>query len=698
MVNAFEIIGRIILEGQEEVSKGLVKIGEDLDKIGSKVSSFGEGISKFGTKLLPLSTGMGALITQGVKYNAQMEQFEANLTTLLGSSDKAQQLLSDLKQMASTTPFATSDLIDATQVMVGFGIEADKAQEYLGYLGDIAMGDSNKLSGLSLAFSQVQSAGKLTGQDLMQMINQGFNPLLYISKQTGESMAEVKDRMSKGAVSAEEVANAFAYATSEGQPFYQAMEKGAETISGRISTLKDNFMTLIGTLTEAFLPVLSDIIDRAMALIGYFSNLDESQKKFAAGIMGVVTAAAPFLITLGKIVSFAGNLISGFGQLVTVLGRVAGAINPINLAITALIGIIVYLWNTNEEFRNNIIAIWNEIKDTIGSFIEDFKVKLDELIQAMQPTIEAITMLWEEFCDFIAPLIEATFGFIRDLIQEVLNIILAAVDFFIAAFSGDWEDLGESVISIVQGFLQIISNAFSFAWNAIKTVFSPAVNFFSGIWNGVKNIFSGVKEFFRKGFADAYNVIEKLFSPLTNFFRGVWTGIKSVFNKIAEVIGGAIKSTVEKAVNGVLSTATKIINGFISAINGAIGAINAIPGVKIKKLTKLETPKLAEGAVLEDGPRQVIAGEAGAEAIIPLERNTRGLDLIASKLFERMPHVQDASLEEKLDEMIRLMKALLTRNITLDSRVLVGQLAPMMDTELGTIYEAKGRGGRATAW
>lgn len=147
-----------------------------------------------------------------------------------------------------------------------------------------------------------------------------------------------------------------------------------------------------------------------------------------------------------------------------------------------------------------------------------------------------------------------------------------------------------------------------------------------------------------------------------------------------------------------LSTATKIINGFISAINGAIGAINAIPGVKIKKLSKLETPQLAEGAVLEDGPRQVIAGEAGAEAIIPLERNTRGLDLIASKLFERMPHVQDASLEEKLDEMIRLMKALLTRNITLDSRVLVGQLAPMMDTELGTIYEAKGRGGRATAW
>lgn len=147
-----------------------------------------------------------------------------------------------------------------------------------------------------------------------------------------------------------------------------------------------------------------------------------------------------------------------------------------------------------------------------------------------------------------------------------------------------------------------------------------------------------------------------------------------------------------------LSTATKIINGFISAINGAIGAINAIPGVKIKKLSKLETPKLAEGTVLEKGARHVIAGEDGAEAIIPLERHTRGLDLIASKLFERMPHVQDASLEEKLDEMIRLMKALLTRNITLDSRVLVGQLAPMMDTELGTIYEAKGRGGRATAW
>ena len=100
-------------------------------------------------------------------------------------------------------------------------------------LGDVSQGNKERFDSLTLAFAQVGSAGKLSGQDLLQFVNAGFNPLNEISKMTGESMAELKERMSAGGVSAEEVAEAFKHATSEGGQFYQAMEHRAKPLTGR---------------------------------------------------------------------------------------------------------------------------------------------------------------------------------------------------------------------------------------------------------------------------------------------------------------------------------------------------------------------------------------------------------------------------------------------------------------------------------
>jgi tape measure domain len=127
-----------------------------------------------------------------------MEQYATSFEVMLGSSEAALAKIAELKEFAAKTPFEMTDLANATKVMLGFGIESDKASEMLKVLGDISQGDSAKLSSLTLAFSQMTSTGKLMGQDLLQMINAGFNPLNEIAKQTGETMAEVKERMSAG--------------------------------------------------------------------------------------------------------------------------------------------------------------------------------------------------------------------------------------------------------------------------------------------------------------------------------------------------------------------------------------------------------------------------------------------------------------------------------------------------------------------
>ena len=143
--------------------------------------------------------------------------------------------------------------------MMSFGLSSEFAFDKLKQIGDIAMGDSQKMQSLSLAFSQATSAGKLQGQDLLQMINAGFNPLNEISKRTGESMTSLKERMSAGKISADELSLAFQWATEEGGLFYQGAEKAGDTVAGKWNSLKDTLSEMAISIFNVIQPVLRPI-------------------------------------------------------------------------------------------------------------------------------------------------------------------------------------------------------------------------------------------------------------------------------------------------------------------------------------------------------------------------------------------------------------------------------------------------------
>lgn len=191
-------------------------------------------------------------IKVGLAFNSEIEDYTANFKVMLGSYQEAQTMVGSLKDMAADTPFDLSSLADATQTLLAFQVPAGKTEKVLQMLGDVALGDKNKLSSLALVFGQVSSAGRLTGQDLLQFINQGFNPLNYIAQRTGESMEALRDRMSKGRVTVEEVTQAFEDATSEGGQFYKGMETASKTTSGMLSTLQDDARALVGRIVQPF--------------------------------------------------------------------------------------------------------------------------------------------------------------------------------------------------------------------------------------------------------------------------------------------------------------------------------------------------------------------------------------------------------------------------------------------------------------
>lgn len=307
---------------------GIEKLGS-IAKAGLKVTASAIGA---------VSGAFGAAVLSGVKYNSQMEQYITSFGTMLGSAEEATKLVNNLKEMGAKTPFETSDLAKASQTLLAFGTSAEDLLPTLQMLGDVSQGNKERFDSLTLAFAQVGSAGKLSGQDLLQFVNAGFNPLNEISKMTGESMAELKERMSAGGVSAEEVAEAFKHATSEGGQFYQAMEAQSQTFNGQMSTLKDNAMSFIGELTQGVTNTLKDSV--LPTVNGW---LEELQSAFTSnGVEGVVTAfgsiladactklaeSAPGVVDLA--VGFIQSFIKGIGdnapQLIQAAKQIVGAL------------------------------------------------------------------------------------------------------------------------------------------------------------------------------------------------------------------------------------------------------------------------------------------------------------------------------------------------------------------------------------
>ena len=243
---------------------------------------------------LALGAGLVSLAKTGIEAAMTMEGLTAQFTVMTGSAEKAEGVISEIADFAAKTPFDKLGLSNAAKTLMAFGMEADKVVPTLKMLGDVAGSDQNKLNSLALVFGQIQSAGKLTGGDLLQLINQGFNPLNTLAKISGKSMAELKDAMSEGRISADMVTLAFQAATSEGGLFFGNLEAQSQTLQGRISTLKDNFVTALQNMAEAFLPLMKAGVD---VLIAFDWTPIVATVQSVAGGIGVLIENMGLIIT-----------------------------------------------------------------------------------------------------------------------------------------------------------------------------------------------------------------------------------------------------------------------------------------------------------------------------------------------------------------------------------------------------------------
>lgn len=290
-----------------------------------------------------------------ISVRGEIESLETSFKTLAGEQAGGK-LFADIKQFATTTPMMMQDLAKGAQTLLAFNTPANEVMNTLKQLGDVSMGDSQKFNSLVLAFAQMSSAGKLMGQDLMQMINAGFNPLAEISAKTGKSIGVLKDEMSKGKISVDMVKEAFASATSEGGKFYQMLETQSKTINGAISNLQGAWDDMLNSIGEQMQGSLVNGISLLQSVL-------QNWQEYVRVLMGVVAAYGTYKAVLMStmVVEKARNigesirLIAMFRKelgLVTATQQafnIAASANPYG-ALAAVLGVIVgLLVNFNSE-------------------------------------------------------------------------------------------------------------------------------------------------------------------------------------------------------------------------------------------------------------------------------------------------------------------------------------------------------------
>lgn len=340
-------------------------------------------------KTLAAIGGVAALKQLGsaiIEARAEMQQLEKSFEVLLGSKAKSDVFVKEIKDYALISPLSTSDVSKAAQTLLGFGVASEKVIPTLKMLGDVSMGNSQRFSSLALAFAQVQAAGKLTGNDLLQLVNAGFNPLKNISEKTGKSMSDLKKEMSDGSISADMVADAFKSATEQGGQFHGMIEKNADGIRNAQNVLQGAIQETLNKIGEQNEGLIKGGYKAATYLVENYREIGNC----VTGLIGVYGTYRTALLI---------NSVLELGSVKAVWAKITATkaatiaqatynkvlmMNPYVMVGAALVSLGIAMWTfaDNTSTAERAQKRFNERQDEAQKLEQEHKQKIDSLVES----------------------------------------------------------------------------------------------------------------------------------------------------------------------------------------------------------------------------------------------------------------------------------------------------------------------------
>ena len=442
------------------------------------------------------------MVSAGLEYNQAMEGYVTNFTTMLGgSADAANGMVGSLQKLASATPLAMSDLAGGAQTLLAFGVASDDVSGTLQRLGDISLGNADKMQSLARAYGKATAQGKLTGETVQMMIDAGWNPLIDICDQTGESMEDVQKRMAAGSISAEELTQAVTHATDAGGKFAGGMEAASKTVAGLTSTLQDNINAMLGELMQPVSDaMLSTLLPMAIDAVDQLTTAFEDE-----GIDGLSRVAGDLIATLSaQLASYAPE-------------AVPAALAFVGSLVAGLLSALPDLTGTSVEL---VGALLLGIADQLPGIITAAMSALLGIVDTITSP-ESITLLIQAAMQLMLALARGLIAAIPQLIDAVPGIITNLVESFYAMLP---EIIGvgiEIVIALASGLVSNTGHIIAAVPRLVETIVRGFLADVKSYWYIGKSIVDGI----RQGVTEQW---QRLKSDVSNLFTGLVSWIKNL--------------------------------------------------------------------------------------------------------------------------------------------------------------------------
>lgn len=551
-----------ILDGMGGVLDAASASGENLASVATIVA---DAITGFGMEakdatrvadLLTQAANAGTIditdLGESFKYIApvastmgfSIEEVTTAISAMSMAGIKGSQAGTSLRTMLTRMVKPTDAVADA---MNELGIKLTKQDGSFKSLNTIVSEMRGKFSGLSDQ-QKTYYATVLAGQE-------GMSGLLSLLNLTEEEYNAISKSMDNANGVAKETADVM-----------------LNNLTGQTTILKSALEGLAIQFGDAILPTLKKFTAWVRKVTEKLQSLTPEQKQQIVKWAAIAAAIGPVLVAFGKVTTAVGGIVTTFGKIPGAISKVktgfdtfgtglknvkegftlakagfsglaaeaggfgtkigaaaAGVTGPM-IAIVAVVAVVIAafasLWKNNEEFRDKITGIWNQIKDTFQNFTQGIVDRLNSLGFNFESITDVLKAVWEGFCNFLAPIFEGVFQNIANIFKTVTNVILGVVDFFIAVFKGDWEG----------------------AWNAIKgnfeTIWIGIKDWFSNILNTIKGIFDVILGWFGTSWDECWTSIKDFFvntwTSISDFFKGIWSGITTFLSSAWETIKNVV--------------------------------------------------------------------------------------------------------------------------------------------------------------
>ena len=371
-----------------------------------------------------------------------------------------------------------------------------------------------------------------------------------------------------------------------------------DNLSGQLTILKSQLEELAISFGDLLMPIIRKVVAAVQAFVDKLNGMSDAQRETIIKVLALVAAIGPLLLIVGKLISTVGSAMSGFaslgkgimtlgtkmqglGGISGVLGKAIGFLtSPIGLVIAAvavLVAAFVHLWQTNEEFREKVTAIWEKIKSVFSGFVEGIKERLANLGISFEDITAAIGKIWDGFCNLLAPVFIAVFEIIENVLETVLGVLTGLFDVFAGIFTGDWDMVWTGVKEIFTSIWNGIKGIFEAVLNAIKGIADTILGWFGTdwetFWNGIKTFFVGLWNGIKTFFVNTWNAIKTfvttVLTAIRDFFVNIWNGIKTT---VSTVVTG-IQTTVTTVWNAIKTFFTTILTGIKTTFETVWNAI-----------------------------------------------------------------------------------------------------------------------------